>query len=121
MIDIENDGVGCCRLQRLLGSYGSATLMRGKSLTCRLSAHRIWWSLTTSTGRRPKAESGPVGKSETCRASAWPSHRFRTAFVLNDDGYETVLSLEPQSQDRRSVSLTLPCAVPIVLNFALAT
>jgi hypothetical protein len=53
-------------------SYGSATPMRGKSLTCRKSPPFQLRSMTA--GRRPGEKEGfGDGKSETCRASAWQS------------------------------------------------
>src|SRR5262245_65884393 len=47
--------------------------MRGKSPTCRRALFKIVRSMTAK-GRRPEEKvRNPDGKSETCRASQWPS------------------------------------------------
>jgi len=48
-------------------------LMRGKSMTCRIRAHHlaVYDRLRSETATKKKDTDG---KSETCRASAWPSH-----------------------------------------------
>src|SRR5215471_17059494 len=45
--------------------------MRGKSMTCR---HRALILAVSDRGHRPNFKGMALGKSETCRASAWPSH-----------------------------------------------
>jgi len=72
-------------------AYGSAMPMRGKSTTCRTPAKK---SAVYDRKRRSetcRGKYGPAaGKSETRRASAWPSHceevlSFPSNLVLNGD------------------------------------
>jgi len=65
--------------------YGSAMLMRGKSLTCRHGSPKIH-AVMTAPGRRPGCRrESRAGKSKTCRASAWPSH-YEEPFSHDDAG-----------------------------------
>src|SRR5215471_17216805 len=53
---------------------GLAMPMRGKSVTCRMLTPKEL-AVCDRQGRRPADENRSVaGKSQTCRASAWPSH-----------------------------------------------
>src|SRR3979490_350464 len=69
-------GTGLIAEQR----YGSATLMRGKSSTCRQSLFLklVVYDRGSETPRRKR---GCVsGKSKPCRASEWQSHTARALF-----------------------------------------
>jgi len=71
---------------------GSATLMRGKSPTCRYVAHLTNRSLTVA-GRRPDEEEGSeAGKSKTCRASEWQSHCSAAKFDGSPRGFKYVIA-----------------------------
>ena len=57
-------------------AYGSATPMRGKSLTADRALFLVFAVYDRKKGRRPLRERIVAGKSKTCRASEWQSHSF---------------------------------------------
>src|ERR1700730_5261452 len=67
---------------------GSATPMRGKSLTCRQLTLLFLGSPTLFgiilSGHRPSDLERLLGKSKTCRASAWQSHSVCSTPILEN-------------------------------------
>jgi len=56
---------------------GFATPMRGKSPTCRTRYQTLPVFAPKAVVDRPMFLTKPFGKSKTCRASAWQSHKVR--------------------------------------------
>jgi len=61
-----------------MSAHGSATPMRGKSLTCRKCSSEF--AVYDSWSKTLRKDGNAAGKSETCRASGWRSHRHIASF-----------------------------------------